>query len=124
MVGRLAAAEIVVVHTGQIVVDQAVGVQHLDRTGDGHRRLDISAADTAELQHKHGADAFSSGEEAVAHRLGQPLKRHALSAPEGILQRGVNFSLVFSSRHFQSSKGSSTGAPSAPFLSMTTFCSA
>ena len=105
-------------------MDQAVGVQHLDPAGNGKRRVDVAAADAAELQHQHGTDALSSGEEAVAHRLGQAIERHPLRAAKGFLERGVDFSLVFFRRHVQSSKGSSTGVPSAPFFSMTTFCSA
>ena len=36
VVGGNAAAEVVVVHRGQVVVDQRVGVDHLHRAGGGH----------------------------------------------------------------------------------------
>ena len=34
---RLAAAQVVVVHRRQVVVDQRIGVQHLDRGSDARR---------------------------------------------------------------------------------------
>ena len=42
--GRPAAAQVVVVHRRQVVVDQRVGVDHLHRAGRGHRRRRVGPA--------------------------------------------------------------------------------
>ena len=66
--GRLAAAQVVVVHRGQVVVDQAVGVDHLDRAGERHqlararRRRPRRHASTST-----GRMRLPPGEQAVAH---------------------------------------------------------
>ena len=69
VVGRLAAAEIVVVHRGQIVVDERIGVDALD--GARERHGDCVAATTrfGGGQEQSRAHSFSAGEKRVAHRL-------------------------------------------------------
>ena len=69
MVGWLAAPKLIIIHTGQIIVDEAVGMKHFDRAGDRHSHFHISAGNSAELQHQHGADPFSAGKKAIAHSL-------------------------------------------------------
>ena len=68
--GGLAAAKVVVVECGEVVVDEGVGVDHLDGCaevgcafGDGVAAGDHSGGFHAE----DGAEAFASGEGAVAH---------------------------------------------------------
>ena len=69
MVGRLATAEIVVVHRGQIVVDERIGVDALDgarqRQGIGF----ASAAGRRRCEAKRGAHPLAAGKERIAHRL-------------------------------------------------------
>ena len=66
----LAAAQVVVVQRGQIVVDQRVGVQHLQR---GAERVDACGQLAGSRDHsrglhaKNGAQPLSAGEDAVAH---------------------------------------------------------
>jgi len=43
MVGGFATSEVVVVHRGQVVMDEAHGVNHLQRARRGHRCLHGSA---------------------------------------------------------------------------------
>ena len=70
--GGPAAAQVVVVHAGQIVVHQRVGVHRLDRrghAGDGGRR----AADRAVgRQHQRGAHPLARRAERVRQRLAVP----------------------------------------------------
>ena len=69
MVGRLAAAEIVVVHRRQIVVNERVGVDALDSAGEGHGVGFLSAAGRCRREQNGGAHPLAAGEERVAHRL-------------------------------------------------------
>ena len=60
MGGKLPAAKIVVVHTGQIVVDQRIGMHVFHRSGKEQRGLRIAAAKTAERQAQQRADALAA----------------------------------------------------------------
>ena len=70
MTGRPAAAQIVVVERGQIVVDERIGVQHLQR---GSKFFDSRGKGTrdhaASFHTKNGAQTFSPGEHAMTHCL-------------------------------------------------------
>ena len=65
--GGLAAPQVVVVHGRQVVVDEAVGVDHLHRAGERHQVLARPAHRLAGREDEHGTDALAAGEEAVAH---------------------------------------------------------
>ena len=68
--GGLAAAEVVVVEGGEVVVDEGVGVDHLDGCAEvGCAFGDVAGAgDHAGGFHaEDGAEAFAAGEGAVAH---------------------------------------------------------
>ena len=101
MVGGHSASQIVVVHAGQIVVDQAVGMQHLHSAGDRQSLFDIAAGNAAEFQDKRWPDAFAARQKAVAHGFRQSLKGKAFRLQAG-LQRGVDPGLVLLSRHLSS----------------------
>ena len=49
MIGGLAPAQVVIVHTGQIVVNQRIGVQHLHAAAQRQRFHRIAAGGGAEL---------------------------------------------------------------------------
>ena len=69
--GGATAAEVVVVHAGEVVVDQRVGVYALDGDGGGEG---IESGRTGELrrgQKQDGAEAFAAGLKTVAHGLVQ-----------------------------------------------------
>ena len=69
--GRLAAAQVVVVHRRQVVVDQRVGVDQLDRAASGRTsRRRAERAGGGEREHR--ADALAAGQQRVAHRLLEP----------------------------------------------------
>ena len=65
------AAQVVVIHCGQIVVDERIGVDHLDRTRRGHRRLDRSAGRLARQQRQQGAQPLAAGQQAIRHGVPQ-----------------------------------------------------
>src|SRR6185295_986602 len=69
VVGEFAAAVIVVVHCGQDVVNERVGVDAFDGAGQGQGVLDGTAAGFSGGEAEGGAHAFAAGEEGVAHRL-------------------------------------------------------
>ena len=71
VVGQAAPAVVVIVHAGQIVVNQAVGVDHLDGRGEGQGLLPVSPAQAAEFQHKDGPQPLAPSQKAVAHGLEQ-----------------------------------------------------
>ena len=72
-VGRRASpSQVVVVQGREVVVDQAVGVDHLERRAAGQQRLPPRAEALAGEQHQSRPDALAAREDAVAHRLVQP----------------------------------------------------
>ncbi len=60
VIGGLAAAQIVIIHARQIVMDEGVGVNHLERTGERQCGFNMAATQTAEFQHKRGTQPFSA----------------------------------------------------------------
>ena len=67
VVRRLAAAQRIVVHAGQIVVDQRIGMHHFQRAGKRQRSEVVQPAQTRKFQRQHRAQPLSAGEQAVAH---------------------------------------------------------
>ena len=67
VVGRLAAAEIVVVHRRQIVVDERVGVDALDGAGQRQGVGFASAAGRRRREAKRGAHPLAAGKERITH---------------------------------------------------------
>jgi len=65
--GGFAAAEVVVVHRRQVVVDQGIRVDQLQRAGDRHHRRQVPAAGFRRGQAKNRTDPFAPGENAVVH---------------------------------------------------------
>ena len=67
--GRLAAAELVVVHRREVVVDQRVGVDHLDRRGERKHLVRGATERLGGREREHRPDALAAGEQRVAHGL-------------------------------------------------------
>lgn len=76
--GRFAAAQIGIVHAGQVVVDQRVGVQAFDGDGGGQRVV-FRGGDFKGRKEEDGADAFAAGAEAVGHRAVQERRAHGFA---------------------------------------------
>ena len=67
VVGGLAAAEIVVVHRGQIVVDERIGVDALDGAGQRQGVVFRAAAGLGGGQAKRRTHSFAAGKNRIAH---------------------------------------------------------
>jgi hypothetical protein len=79
VIGRPAAAEIVIVHRGQIVVNQAEGVDQLDCSGGSHcrpsgRRAVFPAARFPAFQDERGTESLPAGCQAVLNRFEQSVR--------------------------------------------------
>ena len=71
MAGGLAPAKLVIVHAGQVIVNEGIGVKHFHCTGIVQRRLHLAASRLAELQHQHRPHPLASGQQAVPHGVQQ-----------------------------------------------------
>ena len=69
VVGETAPAVVVIVHAGQIVMDQAVGMDHFHGRCKGHGFGGIPAAHPAEIQGKNGPQPLASCQKAVIRSL-------------------------------------------------------
>ena len=68
--GGMAAAQVVVIERGQIVVDERIGVEHLQRraeVGDACGQLTVTGHHARGFHAEDRAQAFAAGEDAVAH---------------------------------------------------------
>ena len=80
---RPPAPQIVVVHRRQIVVNQRIGVDHLDRARRRHRRVARRGFGRADRlrhafgarEHQQRAQPLAAAEQAVAHRVGDDRRR-------------------------------------------------
>jgi hypothetical protein len=87
--GRLAAAQLVVVHGREVVVNQRVGVDHLDRRRDRKDLVGVAAERLRGRERQHRPDALAARQERVAHRLLEP--RRVSARPETqALEEGVH----------------------------------
>jgi hypothetical protein len=68
---RLPVAGLAVVHGRQIIVNERVGMQKLDRARRVYSLRDVAAETLAYAQHEGRPQAFAASHKAVAHRLGE-----------------------------------------------------
>src|SRR4051794_25030704 len=87
--GGLAAAQVVVVHRRQVVVDERVGMDQLERGRRGHHPVRIEADGLRRGQRQNRADALAAGKQRMAHRLLQAAGR-LFAAEAERLQVAVN----------------------------------
>jgi hypothetical protein len=73
MAGGLAATKIVIIHRRQVVMNQRIGVQHLDRGRDSRGTGRRHGENMRHLHHQEAAQPLAAAEDGVAHRLDQPL---------------------------------------------------
>src|SRR5271157_4187694 len=108
--GGTPAAQVVVVERGQVVVDERVGVQHLQR-----RAQLLDAERDAALDHlrgfhaQDGPQALASGKDAVSHR-GVNRRRILGGLRQQALQRGVGEDAALFQRVLEHEEGSITTA--------------
>ena len=84
-----AAAEVVVVHAGEVVVDERVSVDALDGARGGRGRGNLTATGFGSRKGQDRAQPLAPGEERVAHRLVDRLGLHA-GAREKAVERAVD----------------------------------
>lgn len=65
--GETSAAVVVVVHRREVVVDEGVGVDTLDGTGEGHGQGGRAAASLGGGERQDGTEPLAPGEKGVAH---------------------------------------------------------
>eukprot|EP00964_Phaeocystis_antarctica_P079338 scaffold49426_cov73-Phaeocystis_antarctica.AAC.5 len=74
MVSGLAAAEVVVVHGGQVVVDERHGVDHLEAHSGWARHLHGAAEHLGSSEAQHRPHTLASGHQRVPHRLDDQIR--------------------------------------------------
>src|SRR5690606_14945882 len=128
MAGRAPAAQVVVVHGRQVIVDQRIGMDQFYRPGgDVHCRLGNTEGLAAGVG-QHRAYPLAAAGDTVAHGGVEPLQPRVLVV-ELLLQIGVDallagLEIVFERSHSTSpSKGAVVSWPSCS-SSCATFCSA
>ena len=73
VIGGSAAAQVVVVHGGEIVMDQRHGVDHLQGNAGGHGQFAVGAGQLAGRQAEDRPQALASRQQGVAHGLPEAL---------------------------------------------------
>ena len=71
--GGLAAAQIVVVHGRQIVMNERIAVHALERRRRLHRGLGCNAEQAGALQHQKGTQPLATAQSPQPHGLDQPM---------------------------------------------------
>jgi hypothetical protein len=74
MAGGHPSALIVIIHAGQVIVNQAVGVKHLHPAGHREAGLHISAAYPAKLQAQGRPYPLAACQQTIAHGLAQAVR--------------------------------------------------
>lgn len=77
MAGGLPPPQVIVVHTGQVIVDEGIGMEHLYPATKLQSLLQLTAGCLTEQHGQDRADPLSSGHEAISHGLFQPLPLEA-----------------------------------------------
>ena len=110
MVRRLAPAQVIVVHGRQVIMDEAVGVDHLQGAGKGQRQLRLAAGHFAGRQQHHRPQAFAARQQAVAHGLQQPVRNLPQAFQHGA-QGALHQGAVFLIRSHACSPGTKSCSP-------------
>jgi hypothetical protein len=64
--------QVVIVHRRQVVVDERIGVDHLDGAGRRHGRVKVAAARFRGPEDQQRPQPFAGGEETITDRLAEP----------------------------------------------------
>ena len=71
--GRLAASQVGIVHARQIVVDQRIDMDRLDRAADAKRPLAVDREQSRRRNGEQRPKALAAADRGMAHRLVQPV---------------------------------------------------
>lgn len=88
MRGRAPAAEVIVIHAGEIIVNERVSVHDFDSTCRRERPFFFTSTSFRSGEGQNGAQAFPTGKNGVAHRL-----MHCLRASGGLGQERIESSV-------------------------------
>jgi hypothetical protein len=94
MASRQPAAEVVVVHCRQVVVDERVGVDHLHGAGAGQSLLDRSPTGLGGQQEKDRAQPLPRRQEAIANSRAEGYRTPSVErrpAPEARVHQRAEF---------------------------------
>ena len=89
MTGRTPATQVVVVHRRQIVVDQRIGVDHLDGAGRAVEQGGLESERLAGGIGEQRTDTLAAGQHRVAHGLVQARRLHA-HGRQDLVERGLD----------------------------------
>ena len=73
--GGLAPPDVVVVHAGQVVVDERIGMDELDGAGEREERRPVAAEGFAGREKEERPESLSAGQDRVAHGFEEPATR-------------------------------------------------
>ena len=91
--GRAAAAHVVVVHRGQVVMHQRVAMHHLQCTGRAHRAVFRHAEQRRRLHQQEGPQPLAAAKRAMADRGEQGGRAGGFARQWRWLQQGVEAGL-------------------------------
>jgi hypothetical protein len=94
MASRFAAPKIVVVHAGQIIVNEGVSVQDFNGARCGQGFFLVATHDPATLNDQEGAQPLPASEDTVSHRLVKQRWEFILFR-QPLVQKGINLSPTF-----------------------------
>ena len=89
MCRRPTAPEIVVVHAGQVVVHERIGVQHLDGRGHAQRMGRLDTEQPRGFEDQERPEALSAGKGGIAHRFMHP-RVQPVRIGQDLLQCGLD----------------------------------
>ena len=116
---RTAAAQIVVVHTRQIVVNERIGMDHFERTRERQGVFDVAAVQAAELEHDHRTQALAARHRGVFRRLENAVVALMRLAREIALERRLDQrdirAQLFGKCHFAASSASNGRSVTSPW---------
>jgi hypothetical protein len=87
--GRAPSSKVVVVHRGQVVVDQRIAMHALDRRARAQRRHAIRAQRASRLNGEKRPQPLAAAERTVAHRVQDALRPHDLAGPRLFRQQRI-----------------------------------
>ncbi len=91
--GRPPAAQIVIVHRGQVVVRQRIAVHELERGARHQGALARRLEQRGGLDHQERAQPLSAREAHVAHRVHQALRAGALLGERRVIEQALQHAL-------------------------------
>ena len=113
--GRTAAAQIVVVHARQIVVNERIGMDHFERTRERQGVFDVAAVQAAELEHDHRTQALAARHRRLENAVVALMRLAREIALERRLDQRDIRAQLFGKCHFAASSASNGRSVTSPW---------